>query len=51
METTRESGSAGHGMPADRHDHAWRKAKAGIPGEHLLVGEYACDLCGAIWAL
>jgi hypothetical protein len=51
MEATSEPGSAGKRTMVDRHDHAWRKVGLNQSGEHLLVGEYACDLCDAVWAL
>lgn len=50
MDRTNDPGSAGQLMDVD-HDHAWSKMGLGDPADHLLVGQYSCDLCGAGWSL
>ena len=50
MDETSDPGPAGQIMDLD-HDHAWRKVRVEEPDAHLLVGEYACDLCHATWSL
>lgn len=50
MDESNHPGPAGQ-LTDVEHDHAWAKVRTSERFGNLSVGEYACNLCGAVWTL